>query len=186
MPWFDAFSSVKTNVYISSGCRLCGLYGTCRTHLLLHWCFYGVALRASVSLTMTVGFMFFRHLWASFLVQLWCPLPFALLGQKQISGGVLEALSLDLLLVSLLGSSRPVHWTTESSMWLYVCLSLPLLYFLIITQTSGGDYEMLAGNLASIGVGGIISVATSLIVRLLTHSVLGSWFNFIVARKFWL
>jgi Na+/proline symporter len=30
--------------------------------------------------------------------------------------------------------------------------------------TSGGDYEMLAGNLASIGVGGIVAVATSLIV----------------------
>ena len=31
-------------------------------------------------------------------------------------------------------------------------------------QTSGGDYEMLAGNLASIGVGAIVSVAWSLIV----------------------
>lgn len=34
----------------------------------------------------------------------------------------------------------------------------------INVSTSGGDYEMLAGNLASIGVGGIISVAVSLIV----------------------
>jgi Na+/proline symporter len=34
----------------------------------------------------------------------------------------------------------------------------------INVTTSGGDYEMLAGNLASIGVGGIIAVATSLIV----------------------
>ncbi|SRR5216683_1380178 len=34
----------------------------------------------------------------------------------------------------------------------------------INVTTSGGDYEMLAGNLASIGVGGIISVAASLIV----------------------
>ena len=32
-------------------------------------------------------------------------------------------------------------------------------------QTSGGDYEMLAGNLASIGVGAIIAVLSSLIVR---------------------
>ena len=30
--------------------------------------------------------------------------------------------------------------------------------------TTGGDYEMLAGNLAAIGVGGIISVVTSYIV----------------------
>lgn len=30
--------------------------------------------------------------------------------------------------------------------------------------TSGGDLEMLAGNLASIGVGAIVSVVTSLIV----------------------
>jgi urea-proton symporter len=34
----------------------------------------------------------------------------------------------------------------------------------INVTTSGGDYEMLAGNLASIGVGGIISVVASLIV----------------------
>jgi len=33
----------------------------------------------------------------------------------------------------------------------------------INVTTSGGDYEMLAGNLASIGVGGIVSVAASLI-----------------------
>jgi hypothetical protein len=32
------------------------------------------------------------------------------------------------------------------------------------SQTSGGDFEMLAGNLASIGVGGIIATITSLIV----------------------
>lgn len=31
--------------------------------------------------------------------------------------------------------------------------------------TSGGDYEMLAGNLAAIGVGGIVAVVYSLIVR---------------------
>jgi hypothetical protein len=34
----------------------------------------------------------------------------------------------------------------------------------INVTTSGGDYEMLAGNLASIGVGGIVAVAVSLIV----------------------
>jgi hypothetical protein len=34
----------------------------------------------------------------------------------------------------------------------------------INVTTSGGNYEMLAGNLASIGVGGIVAVATSLIV----------------------
>jgi Na+/proline symporter len=34
----------------------------------------------------------------------------------------------------------------------------------INVTTSGGDYEMLAGNLASIGVGGIVSVAASVIV----------------------
>ena len=34
----------------------------------------------------------------------------------------------------------------------------------INVTTSGGDYEMLAGNLASIGVGGIVAVVTSLIV----------------------
>ena len=34
----------------------------------------------------------------------------------------------------------------------------------INVTTSGGDYEMLAGNLASIGVGGIVAVAASLIV----------------------
>lgn len=32
--------------------------------------------------------------------------------------------------------------------------------------TSGGDFEMLAGNLASIGVGGIIAVVSSLIVSI--------------------
>jgi len=31
-------------------------------------------------------------------------------------------------------------------------------------QTTGGDYEMLAGNLASIGVGAIVAVTSSLIV----------------------
>jgi Na+/proline symporter len=35
----------------------------------------------------------------------------------------------------------------------------------INVTTSGGDYEMLAGNLASIGVGGIIAVAASYIVN---------------------
>jgi Na+/proline symporter len=34
----------------------------------------------------------------------------------------------------------------------------------INVETSGGDYEMLAGNLASIGVGAIIAVVTSYIV----------------------
>ena len=34
----------------------------------------------------------------------------------------------------------------------------------INVKTSGGDYEMLAGNLASICIGGIISVAASLVV----------------------
>lgn len=34
-----------------------------------------------------------------------------------------------------------------------------------VNQTSGGDFEMLAGNLASIGVGGIVAVVWSLIVR---------------------
>lgn len=34
----------------------------------------------------------------------------------------------------------------------------------INVTTSGGDYEMLAGNLASIGVGGIVAVAASLVV----------------------
>jgi urea-proton symporter len=34
--------------------------------------------------------------------------------------------------------------------------------------TSGGDYEMLAGNLAAIGVGGIVAVVYSLIVSYLT------------------
>lgn len=33
----------------------------------------------------------------------------------------------------------------------------------INVQTSGGDYEMLAGNLASIGVGGIVATVASLI-----------------------
>jgi len=35
------------------------------------------------------------------------------------------------------------------------------LNWVINVETSGGDYEMLAGNLAAIGVGGIISVVTS-------------------------
>lgn len=34
----------------------------------------------------------------------------------------------------------------------------------LTVTTTGGDLEMLAGNLASIGVGGIITVVTSLIV----------------------
>ena len=34
----------------------------------------------------------------------------------------------------------------------------------INVETTGGDYEMLAGNLTAIGVGGIISVVTSYIV----------------------
>ena len=36
----------------------------------------------------------------------------------------------------------------------------------INVTTSGGDYEMLAGNLASIGVGGIVAVAVSLVVSM--------------------
>ena len=47
----------------------------------------------------------------------------------------------------------------------------------LTVQTTGGDLEMLAGNLASIGVGGIVTVVTSLIVRLSIfctwHAVLG-------------
>ena len=35
----------------------------------------------------------------------------------------------------------------------------------INVTTTGGDYEMLAGNLASIGVAGIVAVVISLIVR---------------------
>jgi Na+/proline symporter len=35
---------------------------------------------------------------------------------------------------------------------------------IINVQTSGGDYEMLAGNLAAIGVGGIVSVVVSYLV----------------------
>jgi hypothetical protein len=34
-----------------------------------------------------------------------------------------------------------------------------------LIQVTVGDYEMLAGNLASIGVGAIIATVTSLIVR---------------------
>ena len=34
----------------------------------------------------------------------------------------------------------------------------------IFFQTSGGDYEMLAGNLAAIGVGGIIATVSSYFV----------------------
>ena len=41
----------------------------------------------------------------------------------------------------------------------------------INVTTTGGDYEMLAGNLASIGVGGIISVVASLIVRMSIYPV---------------
>lgn len=37
-------------------------------------------------------------------------------------------------------------------------------FFSYPSQTTGGDLEMLAGNLASIGVGGIITITTSLIV----------------------
>lgn len=41
----------------------------------------------------------------------------------------------------------------------------------IDVKTTGGDYEMLAGNLAAIGVGGIISVVSSYLVsRLSTFS----------------
>jgi urea-proton symporter len=38
----------------------------------------------------------------------------------------------------------------------------------INVTTSGGDYEMLAGNLASIGVGGIVAVFASLVVSKLS------------------
>lgn len=34
----------------------------------------------------------------------------------------------------------------------------------VTAKTSGGDYEMLAGNLASIGLGGIVAVVSSYIV----------------------
>ena len=35
----------------------------------------------------------------------------------------------------------------------------------LTVETTGGDYEMLAGNLAAIGVGGIVATAVSYIVR---------------------
>ncbi|CAE6398935.1 unnamed protein product [Rhizoctonia solani] len=41
----------------------------------------------------------------------------------------------------------------------------------INVTTSGGDYEMLAGNLAAIGVGGIVSVVWSYLVSLISSSV---------------
>ena len=41
---------------------------------------------------------------------------------------------------------------------------------LTTAQTSGGDYEMLAGNLASIGVGGIVATVSSYIVRVYPRS----------------
>ncbi|CDO75287.1 hypothetical protein BN946_scf184334.g5 [Trametes cinnabarina] len=41
----------------------------------------------------------------------------------------------------------------------------------LTVTTTGGDLEMLAGNLASIGVGGIVTVITSLIVRDLTPAL---------------
>ena len=56
-------------------------------------------------------------------------------------------------------------------------------------QTTGGDLEMLAGNLASIGVGGIVTIATSIIVSVsltwLSISQLVSLANVLaVARQF--
>lgn len=42
--------------------------------------------------------------------------------------------------------------------------------------TSGGDYEMLAGNLVSILIGAIVAVVSSLIVRLLFPSFEGNHF----------
>lgn len=51
---------------------------------------------------------------------------------------------------------------------LEVCaISLPLLSGVANTGIYQGDLEMLSGNLASIGVGGIIAVVSSLIVRLM-------------------
>jgi Na+/proline symporter len=41
----------------------------------------------------------------------------------------------------------------------------------INVTTTGGDYEMLAGNLAAIGVGGLVSVVVSYLVScFITHS----------------
>jgi Na+/proline symporter len=50
----------------------------------------------------------------------------------------------------------------------------------INVETTGGDYEMLAGNLAAIGVGGIISVATSYFVSHFSSSfpLLSLFFSF--------
>lgn len=42
--------------------------------------------------------------------------------------------------------------------------------------TSGGDYEMLAGNLVSILIGAIVAVVSSLIVRFLFPSFEGNHF----------
>ncbi len=41
----------------------------------------------------------------------------------------------------------------------------------INVETTGGDYEMLAGNLAAIGVGGIISVVASYLVSHFSSSL---------------
>ncbi|KAG1863483.1 hypothetical protein C8R48DRAFT_634842 [Suillus tomentosus] len=58
------------------------------------------------------------------------------------------------ILGSLIGFSAGIAWLVTT----------PALNRKVINvTTSGGDYEMLAGNLASIGVGAIISTTTSLI-----------------------
>lgn len=62
----------------------------------------------------------------------------------------------------------------DTQCWCHQCDCKLLIYYFFLNalsliryfgfQTSGGDFEMLAGNLASIGVGGIIATVTSLIV----------------------
>ena len=51
----------------------------------------------------------------------------------------------------------------------------------INVETTGGDYEMLAGNLAAIGVGGIISVVSSYLVSQFSPSLPGvmAFFTFL-------
>ena len=45
--------------------------------------------------------------------------------------------------------------------------------FGILMTLNLGDYEMLAGNLASIGVGGIVAYVASMIVRIYVSSLFG-------------
>lgn len=56
-----------------------------------------------------------------------------------------------------------------------------LLLFWLITYFNLGDYEMLAGNLASIGVGGLIAVITSYIVSFF-HSICSMKISLIMAN----